>query len=72
MMALGVVGIQISISVMKQYHVLGLPGAGDVRLASQDLASDGMIKILLFFIGLLLCVPFQSVVRYFLLPSLEN
>ncbi|KAK1535469.1 hypothetical protein CPAR01_09011 [Colletotrichum paranaense] len=65
MMALGVVGIQISISIMKQYHVLGLPGAGDVRIASQDLASDGMVKILLFFVGLLLCLPFQSVVRPF-------
>lgn len=62
-MALGVVGIQISISVMKQYYVLGLPGAEDVRLVSQDLATDGMIKILLFFVGLLLCLPFQSVVR---------
>ncbi|KAK1671496.1 hypothetical protein BDP55DRAFT_291364 [Colletotrichum godetiae] len=61
MMAVGVVGIQISISIMKQYHVLGLPGAGDLRLVSQDLASEGMIKILLFFIGLLLCIPFQSV-----------
>ncbi|KAG7051713.1 hypothetical protein JMJ77_0002330 [Colletotrichum scovillei] len=60
-MALGVVGIQISISVMKQYYVLGLPGAEDVRLVSQDLATDGMIKILLFFVGLLLCLPFQSV-----------
>ncbi|KAK1509774.1 hypothetical protein CTAM01_01897 [Colletotrichum tamarilloi] len=61
MMALGVVGIQISISIMKQYRVLGLPGAGNVRTASQDLASDGMVKILLFFVGLLLCLPFQSV-----------
>ncbi|KAF6803143.1 hypothetical protein CMUS01_15167 [Colletotrichum musicola] len=66
LMAFGVTTIQLSVSLLKMYRHFGLPGSENLqRLGSgQDVVSDGMIKILLFFVGYVVFAPYYVLVCF--------
>lgn len=65
-MAFGLVSIQISVSIVKQYGASGLPWSEQLQSfgAAQDAVTLDVLKILLFLVGFLVLAPYYVVVSH--------